>query len=87
MKRNNSKLISVLIVPLFRFSHFIHYQAPEQLCVGSRMQCSCSTLNFHPPSGTLPRDNMFDDPEKDSCDKHGEIRQCISLQTIFSSLL
>ena len=59
MKRNNSKLI---------FSHSINYQAPEQLCVGTCMQCSCLALNFHPPSGTLPHDNIFDYPEKDSCD-------------------
>ena len=77
MKRNNSKLIFVRIVPLFRFSHFIHYQAPEQSCVGTHMQCSCSALNFHPPSGTLPHDNIFDAPEKDSCENHGKIRLCI----------
>ena len=77
MKRNNSKLIFIRIVPLFRFSHSVHYQAPEQSCVGTGMQCSCSALNFHPPSGTLPHDNIFDAPEKDSCENHGKIRQCI----------
>ena len=77
MKRNNSKLSFVRIVPLFRFSHSIHHQAPEQSCVGTRMQCSCSTLYFQPPSGTLPYENIFDAPEKDSCEKHGKIRQCI----------
>ena len=77
MKRNNSKLIFVRIVPFFRFSHSIHYQALEQSCVGTRMQCSCSALNFHSPSGTLPHDNIFDALEKDSCEKHGKIRQCI----------
>ena len=77
MKRNNSKLIFVRIVPHFWFSHSIHYQAPEQSCVGTRMQCSCSALNFHPPSGTLPHDNIFDAPEKDSCENHEKIRQCI----------
>ena len=76
MKRNNnSKLIFVRIVPLFGFSHSIHYQTPEQLCVG--MQCSCSALNFHPPSGTLPHNKIFDAPKKDSCENHGKIRQCI----------
>ena len=68
MKRNNSKLIFVRIVPLFLFS---------QSCVVTRMQWSCSALNFHPPSGTLPHDNIFDAPEKDSCENHGKIRQCI----------
>ena len=77
MKRNNSKLIFVRNVPLFRFTHSIHYQAPEQSCVGTHMQCSCSPFNFHPPSGTLPHDNIFDAPEKDSYEKHGKIRQCI----------
>ena len=77
MKRNNSKLIFVRIVPLFQFSHSIHSQAPEQSCVGTCMQCSFSALNFHPPSGTLPHDNIFDAPEKDSCENHGKIRQCI----------
>ena len=77
MKRNNSKLIFVRIMPLFRFSHSIHYQAPEQSYVGTRMQYSCSALNFHPPSGTLPYDNIFDAPEKDSCEYHGKIRPCI----------
>ena len=77
MKRNNSKLICVRIVPPFGFSHSIYYQAPEQLCVGTHMQCSCSALNFHPPSGTLPNDKFFDAPDKDSCENHGKIRQCI----------
>ena len=77
MKRNNSKLIFVRIVPLFQFSDSIHFQAPEQSCVGTRMQCSCSALNFHPPSGTLPHDNIFDAPEEDSCENHWKIRQCI----------
>ena len=77
MKRNDCKVIFVRIVPLFRFSHSIHYQAPEQLCVGTRMQCSCSASNFHPPSGTLPHDNIFYAPEKDSCKNHGKIKQCI----------
>ena len=69
MKRNNSKLIFVRIVLLFRFSHSIHYQSPEQSCVGTRMQCSCS--------GTLPHGNIFDAPEKDSCENRGKIRQYI----------
>ena len=77
MKRNNCKLIFVRTVPLFQFRHSIHYQAPEQLCVGTRMQCSCSALNFHPPSDTLSHDIFFDAPEKDSCENHGEIRPCI----------
>ena len=77
MKRNNSKLIFVRVVPLFRFSHSIHYQVPEHSRVGTRMQCSCSALNFHPPPGMLPYDNIFDAPEKDSCENHGKIRQCI----------
>ena len=77
MKRNNSKLIFVRIVHLFRFSHSIHYRAPEQSFVGTRMQCSCSALNFHLASGILPHDNIFDAPEKDSCENHGKIRQCI----------
>ena len=67
----------VRIVPLFLFSHSIHYQAPEQSCVGTRMQCSCSALNFHSLSGMLPHDNEFDAPERDSCENHGKIRQCI----------
>ena len=77
MKRNNSKLSFVRIVPLFLFNHSIHYQASEQSCVGTRMQCSSSALHFHPPSGTLPHDNIFDAPEKDSCENNGKIRQCI----------
>ena len=63
--------------PLVRFSHSVYYQAPEQLCVGTRMQCYCSALNFHPLSGTLPHNNIFDAPEKDSCENHGKIRRCI----------
>ena len=63
--------------PLVRFSHSIHYQAPEQSCVGTRMQCSCSALNFHPPSCTIPHDDIFDTLEKASCENHGKIRQCI----------
>ena len=72
MMRNNSTLIFVRIVPLFGFSHSIPYQAPEQWCVGTRMQCSCSALNFHTPSGTLPHDTIFDAPEKDNCEIMGK---------------
>ena len=73
MKRNNYRLIFVRIMPLSHFSHSIHNQALEQSCVGTCTQCSSSTLNFQPPLGTLPHDNIFDAPEKDSCEKRGKI--------------